>query len=168
VFVPGCGQYLDQVGAQGVAACYREDTENMNRERAETHLRLLAEAELRHATTRSAAGGLLDQCHSARLELVAQALHAAHAFDMADANEIQAELALALGVRQPRQGPAGPVPYAQANLAWLMHSARYSTAPHRTPSPHVHWRVVPVGQVGRSKWDGPCPRPWITCMPCRA
>jgi len=88
----------------------------MNRERTETHLRLLAEAELRHATTRPAAGGLLDECHSARLELVAQALHAAHAFDMADANEIQAELALALGVRQPRQGPAGPVPYAQANL----------------------------------------------------
>jgi hypothetical protein len=147
----GDSQYLDQVGAQGVAACYREDTENMNRERAETHLRLLAEAELRHATTRPAAGGLLDGCHSARLELVAQALHAAHAFDMADANEIQAELALALGVRQPRQGPAGPVPYAQANLAWLMHSARYSTAPHRTPSPHAPWRVVPVGQVIRTR-----------------
>jgi hypothetical protein len=123
----------------------------MNCERAETHLRLLAEAELRHATTRPAAGGLLDECHSARLELVAQALHAAHAFDMADANEIQAELALALGVRQRRQGPAGPVPYAQANLAWLMHSARYSTAPHRTPSPHAPWRVVPVGQVIRTR-----------------
>ena len=123
----------------------------MNRERAETHLRLLAEAELRHAITWPAAGGLLDECHSARLELVAQALHAAHAFDMADANEIQGELALALGVREPRQGPAGPVPYAKANLAWLMHSARYGTAPHRTPSPHAPWRVVPVGQVIRTR-----------------
>jgi hypothetical protein len=123
----------------------------MDREGAETHLRLLAEAELRHATTRPADGGLLDECHSARLELVAQALHAVRAFDMAAANEIQAELALALGVRQPRQGPAGPVPYAQANLAWLMQSARYSTAPHRTPSPHAPWRVVPVGRVIRTR-----------------
>src|SRR5690349_17632576 len=123
----------------------------MDREGAETQLRLLAEAELRHATTRPADRGLLNDCHSARLELVAQALHAAHAFDMDAANEIQAELALALGVRQPRQGPAGPVPYAQANLAWLMHSARYSTAPHRTPAPHVPWRVVPVGQVIRTR-----------------
>ena len=127
------------------------DTEDMDREGAETQLRLLAEAELRHATTRPADGGLLDECHSARLELVALALHAAHAFDMDAANEIQAELALALGVRQPRQGPAGPVPYAQANLAWLMHSVRYSTAPHRTPAPHVPWRAVPVGQVIRTR-----------------
>ena len=123
----------------------------MDREGAETQLRLLAEAELRHATTRPDYGGLLEDCHSARLELVAQALHAAHAFDMAAANEIQAELALALGVRQPRQGPAGPVPYAQANLAWVMYSARYGTAPHRTPAPHVPWRVVPVGQVIRTR-----------------
>jgi hypothetical protein len=123
----------------------------MNRERAETHLRLLAEAELRRATTRPAGGGLLDECHSARLELVAQALHAAHAFDMAAANQIQAELAWALGVRQPRQGPAGPVPSRQANLVSLMHSARYSTAPHRTPSPPAPWRVVPVGQVIRTR-----------------
>jgi hypothetical protein len=123
----------------------------MDREGAETHLRLLAEAELRHATTRPADGGLLDECHSARLEVVAQALHAAHAFDMAAANEIQDGLALALGVRQPRQGPAGPVPYAQANLAWLMHSVRYGTAPRRWPAPHVSWRVVPVGQVIRTR-----------------
>ena len=123
----------------------------MDREGAQTRLRLLAEAELRHATTRPADRGLLNDCHSARLELVAQALHAAHAFDMAAANEIQAELALALGVRQPRQGPAGPVPYAQANLSWLMQSVRYSTTPRRAPSPHVPWRVVPVGQVIRTQ-----------------
>jgi hypothetical protein len=123
----------------------------MDREGAETQLRLLAETELRRAITRPADDGLLEDCHSARLELVAQALHAAHAFDMVAANEIQAELALALGVRQARQGPAGPVPYAQANLSWLMQSVRYSTAPRRTPSPHVPWRVVPVGQVIRTR-----------------
>lgn len=130
--------------------CYG-DTEDMDREGAETQLRLLAEAELRHATTRPADGGLLEECHSARLEVVAQALHAVHAFDMAAANEIQTGLALALGVRQPRQGPAGPVPYAQANLAWVMYSARYGTVPRRTPAPHVPWRVVPVGQVIRTR-----------------
>jgi hypothetical protein len=37
----------------------------MNRECAETHLRLLAEAELRRATTWPADGGLVDECHSA-------------------------------------------------------------------------------------------------------
>ncbi|GEM_PF-2164946 len=106
----------------------------MNRERAETHLRLLAEAELRRATTWPADGGLLDECHSARLELVAQALHAVHAFDMGAANEIQAELALALGVRQPRPGPPGPD-----------HSARPRTG-SQTSSP-------------RRRPPPPCPRP---------
>src|ERR1700749_3468430 len=125
----------------------------MDREGAETQLRLLAEAELRHATTRPADRGLLNDCHSARLELVAQALHAAPPFDRPAANEIQAELALALGVRQPRQGPAGPVPYAQANLAWVMYSARYGTAPPRPPSPRARWRVIPVGRVIRTRAD---------------
>ena len=69
----------------------------MNREGAETYLRRLAEAELRRATTWPADGGLLDECHSARLELVAQALHAVRAFDMGAANQIQAELGLRPG-----------------------------------------------------------------------
>ena len=77
----------------------------MNREYAETHLRLLAEAELRRATTLPD-GGLLNECHSARLEHVAQALHAVRAFDMGAANAIQAELAVALGVRRRAQGLA--------------------------------------------------------------
>ena len=123
----------------------------MNREGAETYLRRLAEAELRRATTAPGDGGLLEECHSARLELVALALHAVHAFDMAAANEIQAGLDLALGLRQPRQGPAGPMPNAQANLAWLMDSARQAQAPRRPPSPRAPWRVVPVGQVIRTR-----------------
>jgi hypothetical protein len=121
---------------------------DMNRERAETHLRLLAEAELRRATTWPADGGLLDQCHSARLELVAQALHAVRAFDMGAANQIQAELALALGVRQPRPGPGGLPPNAQANLARLM--PRPGAGHHQPPSSHAPWRVMPVGQVIRA------------------
>jgi hypothetical protein len=124
----------------------------MDRERAETHLRLLAEAELRRATTWPADGGLLDECHSARLELVALALHAVHAFDMGAANEIQAELALALGVRQPRQGPAGLPPNAQAHLARLMlRPPRPSAGHYHTPSSHAPWRVMPVGQVIRTR-----------------
>ena len=121
----------------------------MNRERAETHLRLLAEAELRRAARWPADGGLLDECHSTRLELVAQALHAAHAFDMGAANQIQAELALALGVRQRRQRPAGLVPNAQAHLARLMLPP--SAGHHRPPSPHAPWRVMPAGQVIRTR-----------------
>jgi histidine triad (HIT) family protein len=91
----------------------------MNREGAETYLRRLAEAELRRATTAPGDGGLLEECHSARLEFVALALHAAHAFDMGAANEIQAGLDLALGLRQPRQGPGGLTPNARAQLARL-------------------------------------------------
>lgn len=149
--------HLDQVGDQGAVSCYREDTKDMNRERAETHLRLLAEAELRRATTWPADGGLLDECHSARLELVAQALHVVHAFDMGAANEIQAELALALGVRQPRQGPGGLAPNAQANLARLMLRPPRPSAGHhhhQPPSPHAPWRVRPVGQVIRTRAGG--------------
>jgi hypothetical protein len=126
----------------------------MSRERAETHLRLLAEAELRRATTRPADGGLLDECHSARLELVAQALHAARVFDMGAANQIQDELALALGVRQPRRGPGGPAPNAQANLARLMLRPPHpGAAHHQPPSPHASWRVMPVGHVIRTRAD---------------
>ena len=124
----------------------------MNRECAETHLRLLAEAELRRATAWPADGGLLDECHSARLELVVQALHAVHAFDMGAANEIQAELALALGVRQPCQGPGGLAPNAQANLARLMlRPPRPSAGHQQPPSPHAPCRVMPVGQVIRTR-----------------
>ena len=47
----------------------------MDRERAETHLRLLAEAELRRATA-IAAGSLPGSWRSTRLELAAQALSA--------------------------------------------------------------------------------------------
>ncbi len=122
----------------------------MNREGAETYIRLLAEAELRRATTCPADGGLLDECHSARLQLVAQALHAVDAFDMGAANEIQAELVFALGVRQPSPGPGGLAPNAQANLARLMYRPpRPRAGPHQPPSRQASWRVVPVGQLIR-------------------
>lgn len=123
----------------------------MNREGAETYLRRLAEAELRRATTAPGDGGLLEECHSARLECVALALHAVDAVDMGAANEIQAELALALGLRQPRQGPGGLPPNARAQLARLTEVPRSPPGPgrRRPPSPRVPERVVPVGRVIR-------------------
>jgi hypothetical protein len=124
----------------------------MNRERAEAHLRLLAETELRRATTWPTDGDLVDECHSARLELVAKALHAVRAFDIGSANEIQAELALALAVRQPDHGPGRLAPNARANLDRLMQRPPGLGAGHyRSPSPHAAWRVLPVGQVIRAR-----------------
>jgi hypothetical protein len=123
----------------------------MNREGAETYLRRLAEAELRRATTAPGDSGLLDECHSARLDLVALALHAAHAFDMGAANEIQAGLGLALGLRQPRPGPGGLTPSARAQLARLTDVPRGPPGPgrRRPPSPRAPERVVPVGRHRR-------------------
>jgi hypothetical protein len=126
----------------------------MNREGAETQLRLLAEAELRRATTEPVDDRLLEVCHSARLELVAQALHAVHAFDMGAASEIQAELAVALRVRQLRSGPGGLTPNARAHLARLMRRPTPGPrAGHQPPSSRAPWRVLPVGQVIRAR-DG--------------
>jgi hypothetical protein len=126
----------------------------MDREGAETQLRLLAEAELRRATAEPGDDRLLEDCYSARLELVAQALHAVDAFDMDATNEIQAELVLALGVRQPGPGPGGLAPTAQANLARLMpRSPSPRAGHHQPPSPRAPWRVMPVGQVIRAR-DG--------------
>jgi len=124
----------------------------VDREGAETYLRRLAEAELRRAIARPGDGRLLEECHSARLEFVALALHAAHAFDMGAAHEIQAELDLALGLRQPRDGPGGLAPNAQAQLARLTDVPLSSPGPgrRRLPAPRAPERVVPAGRVIRA------------------
>jgi hypothetical protein len=44
------GQYLGQASGPGAGAGFREDSGDMDRGRAETHLRQLAEAELRRVT----------------------------------------------------------------------------------------------------------------------
>jgi hypothetical protein len=91
--------------------------------------------------------GLLDECHSVRLEVTAQALHAVRAFDMAAANQIQAELAFALGVRQPGPGLAAN---AQAQVNRLSHVPPGPGAgQHWPPAPPGPWRVVPASQVIR-------------------
>ena len=100
----------------------------MDRERAETHLRLLAEAELRRVMAMPA-GSIPDRWYSARLALVAQALTAVGAVGADVADEIQADVGLAVAARH-RLDARGPGP------------ERIRPAPQR-----ASWRVVPVGQV---------------------
>jgi hypothetical protein len=119
----------------------------MNRARAEAHLRQLAEAELRRMT----APGALVRRHAGRLPLVAQALVAAGAIDVGTADEIQAELDLALAVRQPSAAGASPQLPGRKRLALIRPPrtvTETSTASRQSP-----WRVVPAGRVIRIR-DG--------------
>src|ERR1043165_6387176 len=100
----------------------------MDREGAETYLRLLAEAELRR-TMQIPAGSLPGRGHSARLALAAQTLTAGGAVGAAVADQIQADGGLAVAARhqllarRPVPGGIQPVPR------------------------RVSWRVVPAGQM---------------------
>ena len=141
-----------------------EDTGDMNRERADTYLRQLAEAELRRARTLPAAR-IPGRRNTARLALVAQALVAVGAVDAGTADQIRADFEVAVAVRQPGQenqaspGQRGLAPDARKRLARLMHSppgrAGAAALPvsglstgHTRPVPHrASWRVVPVGQM---------------------
>ena len=142
----------------------------MNRERTETYLRQLAEAELRRART-SPAALYQKRRDTARLALVAQALVAVGAVDADAADEIRAGLELAVTVRQPGQvnqaspGQRGLSPDARRRLARLMHSPPRRTAAgplpvsgrragYAQPVPQrASWRVVPVGKVIRIRDD---------------
>jgi hypothetical protein len=123
------GEYLGQHDGQEAAAGFREDTGDMDRGRAETHLRQLAEAELRSATE----PGALGRGPAGRLPLVAQALIAVGAVDVGTADQIQAELGLALAAR-----------YQAADATWVNgpDTGQRSTAPHTT---RLH--VIDVTQV---------------------
>ena len=134
----------------------------MNRERAETYLRQLGEAELRARTLPTAR--IPGRPDTAGLALAGPALVAAGAIDPRAADQIRADLELAVAVRQPGQHnpaiPRGLAPGAQTQqLAQLRYNpfsragtvASYfpglATA-HPRPAPHrAPWRVVPVGQV---------------------
>ena len=141
----------------------------MNRERAETYLRQLAEAELRRARTLPAALVRTRQ-DTSRLPLAAQALVAVGAVDAGTADEIRAGFDLAVAVRQPGQvnqtspGQRGLSPDARIRLARLMHSppraatvalpvSGLSTGHARPPPPRASRRAVPVGQVIRLRDD---------------
>ena len=106
----------------------------MDRERAETHLRLLAEAELRRVM-KMPVGSIPGRWYSARLVLVAQALTAVDAVGADVADEIQADVGLAVAARHLLSA-RGPGP------------GRTQSAPQRTS-----WQVVPVGQVIKIRND---------------
>ena len=100
----------------------------MDRERAETHLRLLAEAELRRVMELPA-GSIPGRWYSPRLALAAGALTAVGAVGADVTNQIQADLRFAVAARH-RFFARSPAP------------GRIQPAPQRTS-----WRVVPTGQV---------------------
>src|SRR5579864_9365886 len=72
----------------------------MNRERAETHLRLLAEAELRAAVEAGPVTVDRGDASFARLVTVARALADVHALDYETADAIMSDHTIALGARQ--------------------------------------------------------------------
>lgn len=147
-----------------------EDTKDMNRERAETHLRLLAEAELRRAKTLPAAD-IPGRWNSAGLALVAHALSAVGAIEVGTADEVQADFELAVAVRQPGQvhqaspGRRGLSTDARMRLARLMRrpprriaSGAFPVSSPGTGHPRptfrgAPWRVVPVNQVIKVRDD---------------
>ena len=135
----------------------------MNREGAETYLRLLAETELRgpmmpaRRQPWSGPGG-----STARLTAVAQALTAVRAIDPEIVEDILADFDLAVSVRQPadrpRSGPPGAAVPRPARLRFpppgtLLRRSRLAAlasrepvrAPQPGPGPGGPDRLVPVG-----------------------
>ncbi len=101
----------------------------MDRERAETHLRMLAEDEVRHATLPSRTG--------VRLSRVAQALTTVGALDDETAERILNDVDLARALRHPDPAFRRHLPTAGAA----------SPMPYRASRPRAaDGRVVPVGQ----------------------
>ena len=141
----------------------------MNREHAETHLRLLAEEELRRAATRpagSASGSRPEDeavpsasGHLARVDKVARALTAVSALDAEVADQLLEDFGLALGARQagsrgrrgaglgswmrsPAVGPWAAAPRSGTETAAGLAHAPGPAGPGATPG-----RVVRLGQV---------------------
>jgi hypothetical protein len=112
----------------------------MNREHAENYLRLLAEAELRRAASASGSAG---QRHAQRLFLAAQALTAVDAIEVDTAEQIQADIGLALTGRRSSRGATGAFRAAGLGMGHPL------AVPQRTS-----WRVAPVGKVIRIRDGG--------------
>ena len=107
----------------------------MYRERAETFLRLLAEAELRRATAQSEDRAVVAGCAS-RVMRVAGALTAVRALGEKVTGPVMDDFELALGTRRI-PSPAG---YGRGLRSWM-----WSAPPHGTPPvPDV---AIPGGQV---------------------
>lgn len=109
----------------------------MDAERAETHLRMLAEAELRRVAGLD--GGIGSR--TARARHVADALIAAGALEARRAEDLLAGLDLALAVRRPDYGVARH-PMVRRASRLLKHGPA-----DVTHAPATHARVVPVGMM---------------------
>jgi hypothetical protein len=92
----------------------------MNRERAETYLQVLAEAELRRATSQPR-GGAQRAGYADRVTRVAQVLVLVGALDEGAAGQILDDFELALGLRQAGQ--------AASAAGWFTRRARRAAAP---------------------------------------
>jgi hypothetical protein len=134
----------------GSCSVLSEDIEDMNRECAEAHLRRLAEAELRRVPALPT-----DNTVSHRLALVAQALVAVGAIDVGTTEQIQAEVDLALTLRQAGSSDAAspdPGVAIQARLDGLAQVQLDQAARAFPVSGPSAWhpasrRIVPVGRV---------------------
>jgi hypothetical protein len=120
----------------------------MNRERAEGYLRQLAEAELRRARTVPAVRIRRPQ-NTAGLALVAPALVAVGALNAGTADQIRADLELAVAVRQPGQeNPARLMRGFSGRAGTTVALDQALSTGHARPAPpRASRRVVPVGKV---------------------
>jgi hypothetical protein len=125
----------------------------MNRERAETYLRLLAESEVRRVTALPE-GSAVRLWHAPRVMLAAQALCATGAIDDAAAAQVRSEFDLAVAVRQLSRAGISPGVrlddlLAQVQRARIVPGSTIGRA--AAPAPR---RVVPVGQVVPGSFRG--------------
>jgi hypothetical protein len=101
------------VFGQAAAARRRVDNKGVDRMRAETYLRQVAEAELRRAMDQPAQTSPIERhpgagrlgMHSMRLDRVAQALISVGALEMSVAEAVDDAFGIALAVRPPGQSP---------------------------------------------------------------
>jgi hypothetical protein len=131
------------------------DTEDMNRERAETYLRALAETELRRATSQPS-GNAQRADHAARVERVAQVLAFVGALDAGLADQILGDFELALGARQTgRTGSVAgwfPRRAALGGKVSVLPAAAGGSAAGRSGAGPTAGRAhapVPLGQIVR-------------------
>lgn len=138
--------------------------EYMNRERAETYLRLLAEAALRCAAV-PPADGSVNRWRPARLDLIGEALRAVGAIEVGLMDQVRQDLDLALAVREPgprrKPGRRGLTRDARMHLVSMMHHPPPRAGPRESAVPFfstahdsVASRLVPLGQVIRVCADG--------------
>jgi hypothetical protein len=119
----------------------------MNRERAETYLRLLAESELRRVTGLPK-GSEVRVWYATKVVLAAQALCAAEAIEDDAAAQVQSEFDLAVAVRQLSRAGISPGVRLGDLLAQVQRARTAAgSQPGLATAPAAPPLVVPVGQV---------------------